>query len=332
MKRILYVPKLGLGDLVFSMPLLRSLQVAFPAAAIEVFASNDPSKRELITQVLKCSVLGDRLGYFVAPARERKVARDHWKSVLYGPYQKYFAEEKKMLEEYVVGQVFDTIIFTSPVRLRKDVVGGDQVSWSDLRKKYVGMDYIAMDEQLLFADMLGIVQRTNDFSLPQYVRGPVRLFNTEEVVLPDRYVVFHLGASVPAKRWSEDHFRELARFCRTKKCGVVLAGRGAADYRMSLVVEQAGKHVVNTLASGSYVGLRNFVQIVRGSLAVVGGDSGPTHLAAAAGAKVVGLYGPTDAGVFAPPFNERRMVCSPTAVMSGVAVSKVCAKLEEVLV
>ncbi|MDO8556143.1 MAG: glycosyltransferase family 9 protein [Nanoarchaeota archaeon] len=332
MNSLLYVPKLGLGDLVFSAPLLRSLQSAYPQARIEVYGGNDSGKRELIRELLGCSLLGDRLGFFVPRKVESSVARDHWQAVLYGLLPEFFVRERLMLEQYLVGQKFDVVLLSSPVRLSK--VRGVQLNWSDVEKSFPDRDGLCMaDQLLLFANLLGIPSHPNDFSLScNGLDGAVRLFNADEVRLPEQYVVMHVGASVHAKRWSEESFRDVAKFCHRKQYGTVVVGRGPADDRASLVVEQAGKSVVNTLSSGSYVGLRNFLRLVKRAAVVLGGDSGPTHLSAAVKAKTVALFGPTDPRVYAPPFNARRVVCSSSQSMADITVSQVCEKLEELLV
>src|SRR6185436_8483176 len=47
--------------------------------------------------------------------------------------------------------------------------------------------------------------------------------------------------------------------------------------------------------------LREVAALAARSIVWVGNDSGPTHLAAAAGARVAALFGPTDPAIWAPP-------------------------------
>lgn len=55
-----------------------------------------------------------------------------------------------------------------------------------------------------------------------------------------------------------------------------------------LAASRSGKAIVETLT------LRGFFELARHSRLYIGGDTGPTHLAIAAGAPVVGLFGPTE--------------------------------------
>jgi heptosyltransferase-1 len=58
--------------------------------------------------------------------------------------------------------------------------------------------------------------------------------------------------------------------------------------------------------------------LLRGARAFVGGDSGPLHLACAAGCPVVGIYAPTDPVVNAPWGVPHRTVFPAHAAYSGV--------------
>ena len=72
----------------------------------------------------------------------------------------------------------------------------------------------------------------------------------------------------------------------------------------------------------------------------VGGDTGPLHLAAAVGAPIVGIYGPTDPvrnGPFSSadialwnhqPVNHTRRMANP-AYLPGISVESVIAAVEQ---
>ena len=66
-------------------------------------------------------------------------------------------------------------------------------------------------------------------------------------------------------------------------------------------------------------GLRGLIATTRRADLVIASDSGPLHLAAAAGAATVGLFGPKDPAIYAPPFSRSRVVrhpvpCSPCSL------------------
>jgi ADP-heptose:LPS heptosyltransferase len=65
--------------------------------------------------------------------------------------------------------------------------------------------------------------------------------------------------------------------------------------------------------------------------AVVGNDSGPTHLAAAVGCPTVALFGPTDPAVWAPPGAHVRVIARPAGGAPWADVERVMAALGPIL-
>lgn len=127
---------------------------------------------------------------------------------------------------------------------------------------------------------------------------------------PGRYVVLSPGAGWEAKRWPEECFAELADLLAGEtRCAVVincgpgdeaLAGRvlGAARLARPLLCQPA---------------LGELIALVSHASLVVAGDTGPLHLAAACGAPVVGIFGPTDPLRNGPYGLRSRVVRAPNA-------------------
>lgn len=83
------------------------------------------------------------------------------------------------------------------------------------------------------------------------------------------------------KEWPIDRFRELARRIGPK--ALVVWGPGERARAESIGAELAPQTT-----------LRQLARVLRDASLVIGGDTGPLHLAAALGTPVVGLYGPTN--------------------------------------
>jgi heptosyltransferase-1 len=92
-------------------------------------------------------------------------------------------------------------------------------------------------------------------------------------------IVLLPGAGRPEKQWN--HFAELAR--RIGPEALVAWGPGEHDLAKSIGADVAPQ-----------TSLRELAFLLKNAKLVVGGDTGPLHLAAALGTPVVGIYGPTN--------------------------------------
>jgi heptosyltransferase-1 len=111
----------------------------------------------------------------------------------------------------------------------------------------------------------------------------------EDAVLSRPLCVLGAGGGWGAKQWPSERFGELARELRAKGFGVVVNAPQKDDAVAAAVVaasDGAARMVVCNVSG--------LIALLRRADLFVGGDSGPTHLAAALGVPVVGLYGPTD--------------------------------------
>lgn len=107
------------------------------------------------------------------------------------------------------------------------------------------------------------------------------------------YVVLAVGANWPNKRWPTALYAGLVDYLYSKELIPVIIGGGVIDSRLAAEINQQAEIPPVDLVGKTT--LKELAYIIKNSKAVVGGDTGPMHLAAGLGKPVVALMGPTDA-------------------------------------
>ncbi len=119
------------------------------------------------------------------------------------------------------------------------------------------------------------------------------LLNTEGVREESRFAVLAIGANWPNKRWPMKYFAILADWLYREKIIPVIIGNGRLDKGLVQDIED-----LTEVPPVNLVGRTNFKElshILKRASFVIGGDTGPVHLAAGIGTKTIMLMGPTDA-------------------------------------
>jgi heptosyltransferase-2 len=137
--------------------------------------------------------------------------------------------------------------------------------------------------------------------------------------LPPRFLAVHPGSGSPEKNWPEDRFRALARALSPSRPWL-------------LVIGPADESAVAALGPGPDVvvarslPLRVLGAVLREAGCYVGHDSGVSHLAAAFGAPVLALFGPTDPATWGPVGRRVQVMRAPDQLLDDLAVDEVVAR------
>jgi lipopolysaccharide heptosyltransferase I len=163
--------------------------------------------------------------------------------------------------------------------------------------------------QLARAVFPEVVQPNVDFA--PYAADEPRGFAGRIVLIP--------GAGKPQKLWPVQCFRELAH--RIGRRALAVWGPGEKE-----IAEATGAEVAPPTS------LRELARILRDSSLVIGSDTGPLHLAAALGTRVIGLYGPTNPARNGPYGQIKNCVetFSTTKTMHDITVDAVQRRIEEI--
>lgn len=111
--------------------------------------------------------------------------------------------------------------------------------------------------------------------------------------LPDApFAILNPGGGWWTKQWPPERFGELADelYASHGLTSLVTFGPGEEDLARRVAEASRGRH-----ARAFETTIVEFVALARRAQVFVGGDTGPLHLAAAVGAPIVGIYGPTSA-------------------------------------
>jgi ADP-heptose:LPS heptosyltransferase len=151
-----------------------------------------------------------------------------------------------------------------------------------------------LDVRHQISDDVHEVQRSLDlvrelgYELPADDDGALRVRLHEAGPPLDRpYVVVHPGASVPARAWAPERNRELVAALARRGRRVVVTGAASERTLTGYVAGDAG------LDLGGGTSFSALAGVLTGADAIVVGNTGPAHLAAAVGTPVVSLYAPT---------------------------------------
>jgi heptosyltransferase-1 len=115
----------------------------------------------------------------------------------------------------------------------------------------------------------------------------------------DRFVVIAPRAGWGAKQWPAELYNELAIALRAAHLRVLVNAAGEGD--------SVAKAVARNAADVVPCNVVQLTALLRRASLVIGGDTGPVHLAAALGKPVVALFGPTDPARTGP-FGTRSIV------------------------
>ena len=105
------------------------------------------------------------------------------------------------------------------------------------------------------------------------------------------FAILNPGGGWPTKLWDAARFGALADALWERQGLRTLVTAGPNESELAARVTAASR---SGAARGVSLSLKGFYELARRASVYVGGDTGPTHLAVAAGAPVVGLFGPTE--------------------------------------
>jgi len=132
----------------------------------------------------------------------------------------------------------------------------------------------------------------------------------------DRYIVLSPGGGWRSKCWPPERYGSLCELISTKLGLQCILNQGPDDEEYIAAIKAASGDSAPMASNSS---LQQLMTLLRNALCVVGGDTGPLHLAVALGTPVVALFGPTDParnGPYRPGANSQKDIVlrSPHAV------------------
>lgn len=129
--------------------------------------------------------------------------------------------------------------------------------------------------------------------------------------LPKRYVLLIPGSSLSGayKRWPHERYAEIAAWLQGQGITSILIA-GPEDETPASYLRA---HVVGFVDLSQKVSLFQIATLARGSVAVIGNDTGPTHIASGVGAKTIVPWSKaaSDPGIYAPLGDHVRVVAAP---------------------
>lgn len=309
MNRILVIRGGAIGDFILTLPALKALRDTRPQAHIEI------------------------LGYkHIAALAENRFYAQAVRSIEYGPLGRFFARNSELptdLADYfasfglIVSYLYDPDrIFETNLRRCgvEDLICGPA--------RIVENTSHAARQLAQPVEQLGI--NVVDLSERIFPSTEDRAFASEFLAsMPQPIVSIHPGSGSHEKNWPLDKwiglFSQANRFADVERLLVI---SGEADQAQSDRLEREWKN--RDVRFARNLPLPQLAAVLEHAV-FIGHDSGISHLAAAAGASCILLFGPTKPDVWAPKNDNVRILRAPNAKLSDLGIEQVEAGLAGLL-
>ena len=158
---------------------------------------------------------------------------------------------------------------------------------------------------------LGSNVREPEFPMPKLVQEKSTIKTLLEKTFPnvDRSDIVAIvpGAGWVTKEWPIDFFIELCKKLIEDKKYIVLVGAGAELEKCAAIESSLNKSSVLNLANKT--NLKELAALMGNVGLCIGGDTGPVHIAAAMGCKIIALFG-ASSGHRAGPYGDKVTIIS----------------------
>jgi heptosyltransferase-1 len=291
--RVLIVKLGSIGDIVHTLPALAALRAGMPQAEISWVVERQSS------EILRDNPLLDRLIEVDTKALRRGLMSGE---TLRAPRQQL---RRLRASAFDVALDFQGLLKSASIAR---ISGARRVfgySRAGLREpasaiflsKRVAVPkniHVIRKSLLLLREALGvpIPEEPSGLSFPIAVESKDEAEAGQAAASSDgNYAILNPGGGWPTKLWSADRFGKLADLLWSSYGITSLVTYGPGELKLAEGVRQAS---VSGKAEPVNLSLKAFYSLARGARVYVGGDTGPTHIAVAAGTPIVGLFGPTE--------------------------------------
>ena len=310
MDRILVVRGGAIGDFLLTLPALKALREARPDSHIEI------------------------LGYkHIADVAENRFYAQAVRSIEYGPLSRFFARNLELPAEL-------TNYFRSFDLIFSYLYDPDEIFETNLRRcgvrnmvcgpgKIVKNDDHAARQLARPMEELGL--RVVDIAEKIFLSDADREFGCNFIQgLPKPLITVHPGSGSREKNWPLGNWMELfsAQPAYTKERTSLIVVSGEAETAETAQLESAWRN--HNIRFAKNLPLPQLAAVLAHSI-FIGNDSGISHLAAAAGANCILLFGPTDPTIWAPRNENVQVLRSRTGKIGDLEVAVVKAALTQSL-
>ena len=329
-KRILLLKLSSMGDIIHTLPALSVLRKGYPEADItwvvderwQDILEGNPDLTRIVALNKK------RLAYSLYAWREAAKILRSFKPDLCIDFQGLFYTG---FLSYLSG-ANDRIGFASAREFSP---------WFYTERFGISFEGIhAVERYMKLAQFAGAVDSTIEFKIVTGERDIkyIGTFLGEHSLL----VAIHPGARWQTKRWSLEGFARVADYLSNKyKAQIILIGaREDTEYNNRMKSLMSAKSLDLT----GKTDLKQLAALFEKTDLLLTNDSGPMHLAAALGRRVLAIFGPTDPARTGPYGQSRNVVrqdiscrpcfkkhCGSLLCLTGVSVEAVIKAAEEVL-
>ncbi|HSE23195.1 MAG TPA: lipopolysaccharide heptosyltransferase I [Pyrinomonadaceae bacterium] len=137
---------------------------------------------------------------------------------------------------------------------------------------------------------LKVPHSPEDLSFPIHISRDHQLEAEQVIDTSSDYAILNPAGGWPTKLWAPEKFGALAD-ALWKTLGLQsVVTYGPSDLELANAV----KRNAGTSVRLANVSLKGFYELASNAKVYVGGDTGPTHIAVAAGTPIVGIFGPTE--------------------------------------
>lgn len=290
-KRILIIKPDHIGDLILAIPAIKTLRLAFPHSNITALVGEwCLPLTELIPEIDEA--IGYRPGLF---ARDRKSGLRERIGLLARLWHGGFDMAVDLRPTWLsvalaVSKRFKWRIDRSSHRLRMRMRGKTSI-WDHEVKRNL--------EPLKMAGIPTPSHISLSLTIPRHIKDNVdemfdKLFTGETGPI----VAFHPGSPVKLKRWAPFNFAELGdKLWEELGARILLVGsKSELDISREIISMMRHKPVDLT----GRTDLPTLAGVLERCDLFIGNDSGPMHIAAALGIKVIGIFGPSSPERFGP--------------------------------
>ncbi len=315
-ENILIVKLSSIGDVVHSLPFLRAIKEQFPHAQVDWLVE------EAACQILKGHSAIDRIIVSNRKSWQKKVFRGLGCISVF--------KEGVQLVKAIRARRYDLVIdlqglFRSGFLVglsrgdrKVGMVGAREGGGLFLNEKPVPVDYEqhAVDRYLEVAESLGCNISARVGSIP--------VLETDKTIIDGRIkengagkqplIAMNPMARWKTKLWQNESFSALAdRLSNELSCRIVFTGSAQDRAVIDDISARMAQHPINLAGQTSLKELAYLYSICD---ALVTTDTGPMHIAAAMGCRVIALFGPTDPLRTGPYGNTHEVInsdidCSP---------------------